>query len=216
MKEKLVVLLAIITLLLCACGNTGEALSPATETTAADAAEDILSTAQAPVTVPPAPTAEQKLTPEALGRTAASVFMYMQEGAMTTVPALLHIGEGYSLYIPSRGWQLTTDPQDDMPAETWVSTVSQDVALRVVRLDGQNLEEAQTWVREQETEFYLVEDKQGGFFGTDEEDENIVDVHFYPWGNTMFAVILAYPQEASEGFGTLLRVMADTIMLNPQ
>lgn len=41
----------------------------------------------------------------------------------------------------------------------------------------------------------------------------MLKVFFYSGQNAMYAVELRYPMEATEGFGTLLQVMADTFLI---
>ena len=111
------------------------------------------------------------------------------------------------------GWQLEEDVEDGVPKETWESILNDDVELTVLHLGERTLEQAQDWVRAEEDDYQLVEDKQGGLGGTDTEELEMLEVRFHPSGNGMYAVLYKCPMEAIEGFGTRLSVMADTFQV---
>ena len=138
---------------------------------------------------------------------------FVVEGLEESIPAYLFRDLEYSLYIPHDGWQYHRMLEHDMLAKCWISTINPDVSLTVRHLGYRNLVEAQEWEREQNTGFQLIEDKQGGIGGTDGTDRSMLEVFFYSGQNAMYAVELRYPVEATEGFGTLLQVMADTFLI---
>ena len=138
---------------------------------------------------------------------------FVVEGLEESIPAYLFRDLEYSLYIPHDGWQYHRILEHDMLAKCWISTINPDVSLTVRHLGYRNLVEAQEWEREQNTGFQLMEDKQGGIGGTDGTGRSMLEVFFYSGQNAMYAVELRYPVEATEGFGTLLQVMADTFLI---
>ena len=138
---------------------------------------------------------------------------FVVEGLEESIPAYLFRDLEYSLYIPHDGWQYHRMLEHDMLAKCWIFTINPDVSLTVRHLGYRNLVEAQEWEREQNTGFQLIEDKQGGIGGTDGTGRSMLKVFFYSGQNAMYAVELRYPMEATEGFGTLLQVMADTFLI---
>ena len=150
------------------------------------------------------PQEEQNPAAAELGREEKKDMVFMLEGMEETVPVTLHIGQGYSIYIPDEGWRLEKDMDDGIPEDTWESTVNHDVELRVIHLGEKTLEEAKAWVMAAEDDYRLIEDKQGGLGGTDPEDREMMEVRFYPSGSMMYAVLYEYPLEAAEGFGARL------------
>ena len=100
-----------------------------------------------------------------------------------------------------------------IPEESWESVLNDDVELTVLHLGERTLEQAQDWVRAEEDDYQLVEDKQGGLGGTDTEELEMLEVRFHPSGSGMYAVLYKCPMEAIEGFGTRLSVMADTFQV---
>lgn len=136
--------------------------------------------------------------------------VYSPEGEETTVPAALYTGDGYTIAIPTEGWRQESDLDDGMQEETWESLVNEDVELHVLHLGERDLKAAQTWVIADKEDFQLVEDKQGGLGGSDPIDHEILEVRFHEGQGGMYALMYQYPEDAAEGFGALLSVMADS------
>ena len=153
------------------------------------------------------------LTAAELGREETTELAFTVEGETELIPVTLYIGQGYSIYIPSEGWRLEKRVDDGIPEESWESVLNDDVELTVLHLGERTLEQAQDWVRAEEDDYQLVEDKQGGLGGTDTEELGMLEVRFHPSGNGMYAVLYKCPMEAIEGFGTRLSVMADTFQV---
>lgn len=203
MKKRYLVWTLLLALVLSGCGQKPETQPPAKE-------EPVAEQPAAETPAETLPAEDRNPTAAELGREEKKDLMFMVEGMEEAVPATLYIGQGYSIYIPDEGWRLEKDVDDGIPEDTWESTVNHDVELRVLHLGEKTLEEAKAWVTAAEDDYGLVEDKQGGLGGTDPEDQEMMEVRFYPAGNQMYAVLYEYPVEAAEGFGTRLGVIADT------
>lgn len=145
---------------------------------------------------------------------AAVLLKFMVEGVEETLEANRHEGNGYALYIPAEGWRLEERELDDgVFEEIWESTVNDDAELWVLSLGQRTLAEGQAWLKAEEDDFALQEDKQGGLWGADAEDGQLMEVRFHEGGGALYAVVWTYPEAAAEGFGTRLSVIADTFEL---
>ena len=200
--KKLILILTLL-LALSGCGQKTSPVVPDVPPTAPE-------TAAPETTAPAVPTEDRNPTAAELGREEKKDLVFMVEGTEETVPATLYIGQGYSMYIPDEGWRLEKDMDDGVPEDTWESTVNHDVELRVLHLGEKTLEKAKAWVTAAEDDYRLIEDKQGGLGGMDEEDREVMEVRFYPSGSQMYAVLYEYPMEAAEGFGARLAQIAET------
>ena len=203
MRRLSFILIGLLILALSGCGQKPQTPPPAVETPPAEI----------PAETPVPPTEDRNPTAAELGREEKTELAFTVEGETELVPATLYIGQGYSIYIPSEGWRLEKWVDDGIPEDTWESIVNDDVELTVLHLGEKTLEEAQTWVKAEEDDYQLVEDKQGGLGGTDAGDREMLEVRFHPSGSTMYAVLYKYPMEAAEGFGTRLSQMADTFQV---
>ena len=205
MRRLSFILICLLILTLSGCGQKAQTPPPAADTPAAET----------PVTETPAETPAEDRNPTAaeLGREEKTNLAFTVEGETELIPVTLYIGQGYSIYIPDEGWRLEKWVDDGIPEDTWESVVNDDVELTVLHLGEKTLEQAQAWVKAEEDDYQMVEDKQGGLGGTDTEDREVLEVRFHPAGNAMYAVLYKYPMEAAEGFGTRLGVMADTFQV---
>lgn len=192
-------------LMLAGCGQKAQTPPPGTEQPVAEAPEET------PVETPPAD--DRNPTAAEIGREETTEMVFSVEGETETIPATLHIGQGYSIYIPDEGWRLEKDVDDGIPEEKWESTVNDDVELRILHLGEKTLAGAQAWVTAEEDDYRLIEDKQGGLGGTDAEDREMLEVRFHSAANAMYAVLYKYPVEAAEGFGARLGQIAGTFEL---
>ena len=197
MKKCHLAIALLLALCLTGCGR--QTAAPTTQTAPAPQEESSVETA-----------ADRNPTAAELGREERMDMAFSVEGETEMVPATLYIGQGYSLYIPDEGWRLEQDMDDGIPEDTWESTVNHDVELQVLHLGEKTLEQAKAWVTAAEDDYRLIEDKQGGMGGTDEEDREMMEVRFYPSGTQMYAVLYEYPMEAAEGFGARLAQIAGT------
>lgn len=215
MKRVSLLAAVLAALMLAGCGQKMEADSTAqqapAQTAEQTANQTTHETGEQPANQTAAQTAgDQDPAAEGSGRAQTTELTFMLEGMEETVPATLYNGEGYSIYIFDEDWRLETDMEDGVLEEKWESTFNDDVELRVLHLGNRGLAEAQAFVKAKEDDYRFQEDKQGGLLGTDEQDRELMEVLFYPSDGAMFAVLYQYPEEAMEGFGARLRVMADT------
>ena len=203
MRRMSFILISLLILALSGCGQKAQTPPPAAETPA----ETPAGTTEEP------PAGDRNPTAAELGREETTELAFTVEGETELIPVTLYIGQGYSIYIPDEGWRLEKWVDDGIPEDTWESVVNDDVELTVLHLGEKTLEQAQAWVKAEEDDYQLVEDKQGGLGGTDTEDREVLEVRFHPAGNAMYAVLYKNPMEAAEGFGTRLGVMADTFQV---
>lgn len=165
--------------------------------------------------VPEKETPDEQEAPlaETVGRTPATELKYQLEGQETVEPATLYRGDGYTIYIPDSGWRFEQDLEEDrIPSDSWESTVNDDAELEILKFDG-TVEDARTWVVQEENDYALKEDPQGGLTGTDPLDKEVMEVRFVEAPQAVYAIFCRYPEEAAEGFGTMLNVMAGTFEL---
>lgn len=161
------------------------------------------------VEAPPAPPIHEESIPEETGRASESQLIYFLEGEAVQEPSHLYTGEGWSIYIPTQGWNESETTVDEFPAVTWTPVVNDSVDLRILNLGAMSLEDAQDWVMTQHADYDLILDKQGGISGMDSA-QNLLDARLISGENTMYALLTRYPMEATEGFGATLRVITDT------
>ena len=200
MRRMSLILTGLLFLALSGCGQKAQTPPPAPETPVAETQTET-------------PDGDRNPTAAELGREEKTNLAFTVEGETELVPVTLYIGQGYSIYIPDEGWRLEKWVDDGIPEDTWESVVNDDVELTVLHLGEKTLAEAQGWVKAEEDDYQLVEDKQGGLGGTDAGDREMLEVRFHTSGSTMYAVLYKYPMEAAEGFGTRLGVMADTFQV---
>ena len=200
MRRLSLILTGLLLLALSGCGQKAQTPPPAPEAPAAETPTET-------------PAGDRNPTAAELGREEKTELAFTVEGETELVPVTLYIGQGYSIYIPDEGWRLEKWVDDGIPEDVWESVINDDVELTVLHLGEKTLAEAQAWVKAEEDDYQLVEDKQGGLGGTDEKDREMLEVRFHTSGSTMYAVLYKYPMEAAEGFGTRLGVMADTFQV---
>lgn len=154
-----------------------------------------------PAAAVPSPEAPEQETTE---------LVYCPEGEEVRVSAVRYIGDGYTIAIPTEGWRHESDTEDGVAEQVWESTVNEDVELQILQLGSRDLQAARDWVRADKEDFQLLEDKRGGLGGTDPVDHEILEVRFFQGESGVYALMYQYPEEAAEGFGVLLGVMADS------
>ena len=127
------------------------------------------------------------------GRDTHTVLLTEVEGQTEEVPATLYEGEGYSIYIPDEGWTKTAGKLPKGAADQWESDFNPEVTLTVCPDEA-----AGTWVEGQQKAVVYEQKSEDG------------EVAFRTW-----TVYMAYPDEAAEGFGARLPVMAESFAFTP-
>lgn len=130
------------------------------------------------------------------------------EGERTDIPATLYSGDGYSIYIPDEGWNM------DEPGE-WEAAKNTEVELKVKSFSGKTAEDARSVILADYEDYgFMDPDEEGHFFGTDGEDQKTMDVYLTETGTGTFVVLCSYPDEAAEGFGAQMKVIAKSLSTN--
>lgn len=186
-----------------ACGGQDASQSNASQPDA------VQPTAQQPESTPDAYLDSTPDTQDNIVREQNTDLVYNLEGMEEKEPATLFVGDGYSIYIPDDTFRYEKDTENGIPADTWESIVNEDVAFEILNLGEMDLQQAQEWVKNEENDYQLIEDEQGGLGGTDRGND-VLDVRFEIVGDKTFALLCKYPLEAAEGFGTRLHTIADT------
>ena len=182
-----------LTLTVSACGQTASAGASSSTSSSA-------STNTATSAVP------QESTPET-GREKQTSLSMELEGQTEEVPATLYEGEGYSIYIPDEEWT----PGE--PGE-WNAAANSDVELKVEFFSGKTAEEARTAILAEYDQYgFMDADDDGHFTGTDGEASKTMGVWLTKSDGGTYAVLGTYPDEAAEGFGARLPVIAGTFAL---
>lgn len=182
-----------LALTMSACGQTAPA---GTSTSASAGASASAATSAAP----------QESVPET-GRDKQTTLSMEVEGQKEEVPATLYEGEGYSIYIPDEEWT----PGE--PGE-WKAAANSDVELMVEFFSGKTAEEARAAIlAEYEQYGFMDADDDGHFTGTDGEASKTMGVWLTESDGGTYVVLGAYPDEAAEGFGARLPVIAETFSL---
>lgn len=201
---SLAVVLA-MALLVVGCGTEQKPVDPSST-------PDTVSTAEP---APAAPTEQPQSQSTATStREPEKELKFMLEGMEEVEQVSLYQGDGYSMYMPKEGWQLENDVDDGIHEVEWSNLRNDDVELKVLHLAGKNLKQAQDWVRADKDDYKLTEDKNGNLSGQDPEDRDFIEARFFTNGNDTYVVMYGYPEEAAEGFGVRLGVIANTFELN--
>lgn len=118
------------------------------------------------------------------GRDAHTILIMEVEGQSEEVPATLYEGEGYSIYIPDEGWEKVAGKLPKGAVDQWVSANNPEVTLTVCISEAD-----EQWVESQKLVIDRVQE------------------------SGVYMVYMAYPNEAAEGFGARLPVIAETFLV---
>ncbi len=162
--------------------------------------------------------ADRSPTVAELDREERTDMIFTVEGQTERVPAALFIGRGYSIYIPEEGWRLEQESEGHVAADTWESTVNNDVELQVLHYSvypDASLEV--TKANFAATSGYVFEDLLGGdlgdpLAGVDEDGDFLRFMAAEGADGSTYVIAWEYPG-AAEGFGTRLAQIADTFQL---
>lgn len=132
-------------------------------------------------------------------------------GESKNIPVTLYEGEGYSIYIPDEGWNIS--PQSG-EGDYWVNTENEKVFLNIVTHPGQTPEDAREDILFFCEGFTFGEmDAKNHFSGKDSFTEQMVDVWLL---ETHYGTLVAWAEysfPATEGFDSYLTAIADTIQI---
>ena len=124
----------------------------------------------------------------------------------------LFIGQGYSIYIPEREWSYQQVDDHGNQADQWVYDQDRDIRMTVIRLAG-DVEQAQEYIRETESDWYFYTDEAGDMFA--QLNGNMMVVRLLKAEVETFAIIQTYPTEGYEGAGRMFSALADTFSAWP-
>lgn len=207
--KRMILAGVLLALLLSGCGGT--------KTTAEKAPAAESQTPAAEQTAPAG--ADRNPTAAELGREDRTVLEMTVEGETEEVPAVLFIGQGYSLYIPEEGWRHEKDLDDGTAEDTWESTLNGEAELEVrqypVYPDRTLGAVKAAFVEDRD---YVFEDLMGGSLGdpltgVDEDGDFLSFMAAEGADGTVYVISWEYPAEAAEGFGTRLAQIANTFQL---
>lgn len=207
--KRMILAGVLLALLLSGCGGT--------KTTAEKVPAAESQTPAAEQTAPAG--ADRNPTAAELGREDRTVLEMTVEGETEEVPAVLFIGQGYSLYIPEEGWRHEKDLDDGTAEDTWESTLNGEAELEVRQYPVYpdcTLEAVKAAFVEDRD--YVFEDLMGGSLGdpltgVDEDGDFLSFMAAEGADGTVYVISWEYPAEAAEGFGTRLAQIANTFQL---
>lgn len=151
--------------------------------------------------------AENKPEEGEAGETGMATLTVSREGEAEELPAVLFMGEGYSLYLTEGDWQQTA-------ADEWVAVydgtpvLDGQVRLRIQPHEGRTLDEVR---KEMESGGYEEED----YSLTRREGDMVYRIRLLEDGSRVWEIFYCYTAEAEEGWGQVLRAMADTFAVSP-
>ena len=96
-------------------------------------------------------------TVEELGLPATVDLEFVAGEQVQAVPATLHAGRGYSVYIPDSGWKKETEREGMALADAWESTLDDEVEFAVYHYGNTPLQEAVTNFLEEEEDYVFHE-----------------------------------------------------------
>lgn len=128
---------------------------------------------------------------------------FIKEGEEEQKQAVLVAGDGYSIYLPDGEWQQSE-------ADAWTATVNEQVRLWVVRYESESMDSVGQELADDGYE--TVED-----YGRLKQDGDlIVHAELKQDGNSVWGIFYSYPNEAEEGWGRELPVIADTFAVSTE
>lgn len=157
------------------------------------------------------PSADRAPTAQELGREETTKL----DAEGENLSAALHIGQGYSLYIPSDGWTLELDDDDDIPCDRWEADGVEDVSLTVYHYaDVSTMVARDRFLKDCD---YVFEDLLGGglgdpLYGQDTDGDTMGLAVAESTNGTTYVIAWEYPAEG-EAYGPILDAMAGSFEL---
>lgn len=211
MKVKLLMVVSILSMLLCACSVEGneqtnydangisaepeaqESEEQATEVQVNYDIQIMLEEAEAQ-----AADLEKKLIEEIPYQEEETTITFIVEGLEEVVPAIIYEGENYSITVPKEGWV-------DVTRGVWRSDINNQVQISVVDYTGENINS----VCENLSDSGYIETEQN-HMSVEDSNGLVWNVRLFTKGEKVVGVFYNYPKEAVEGFGSRLSVIVDT------
>ena len=127
----------------------------------------------------------------------------------TVMNATLFSNDEYSIYIFDDDWNHKTDIINECSVDMWQNTADETAKLLILKMDVNDLQTAQSWVRDTFSKFELLEDNRGGLGGVN-ADGRMIDAQFTLVDGKAYILIKMYTLVDAETYGVFLNVMADT------
>ena len=132
------------------------------------------------------------------------------------VPVSLHVGEGYSIYIPSEGWTLELDSNDGILHQTWEADREDDARISVYHYKDVSFAVARD--RFLDDCGYVFPDGPGGELGDpltgSDEDGDLCGVMVAEGSHgTTYVIAWEYPKDTEDTWGVVLEALAGTFAL---
>lgn len=188
MKLKTLFFVGIMTLVLCACKEENGKEAEESGIVIQEETADIM--------------AQQEETGDnqEVLRERKTVLTFIVEGLEEEVAVTLFEGNGYSLYIPDEGWQMTQSEfwQSDMngTVQLWITDYGRGDSIDVIMERFANIG-------------YTVTEEDSSLL-SHQEDDYINYVRLFENKDRVIGVFYCYPTEATEGFGSRLHTIAST------
>ena len=148
--------------------------------------------------------ASTETTVPAPTREAHTQLEFFLEGMVEYQDATLFVGDGYSLYITDDDWTVKHNQAD----VTWVCSYNPSITLTVIPNAGETFE----WAKDALFAGFSSTETDGEYvYGTIESHGICKAARLIETQDSILAVVWLYTQEAAEGFGARLRVMAATL-----
>ncbi len=126
---------------------------------------------------------------------------YMKEGMESTIQAELHVGDGYSIYIPSDEWTLYAP-------DAWKAKVNDAVQFRVTKWENTSANQVLETLKPDG--YALAEGSSSLLEFSDTANDLLRFVQLGTSGDDIWGVFYCYPTEAIEGWGASLPVIVST------
>lgn len=156
-------------------------------------------------------TIDRALTAEELGRDETTKL----DAAGDSFSAVLHVGQGYSLYIPDDGWTLELTDDSDIPRDCWTADALEGVSLSIYHYADMSSGVARS--RFLDSCGYVFEDLSGGetddpLYGQNGAGSTMGLAVEESTNGTTYVIAWKYPAEG-EAYGPILDAMAGSFEL---
>lgn len=158
---------------------------------------------------------EGMLMAEAKGASEKTVLTCNKEGETELIPATIHIGNGFSIYIPDEGWNLSdlkseagTEAIAAYSLDAWQCAVNENVRLWIAKGNEASAAELASGLLAEGWE------ETGALEMVRQDGEMVYHVRLVDGLEECYGIYYCFPSEAEEGFGRELTVIADTFAIS--